>query len=186
MREEKNKKKFTLSQAVFSLSLSHTFFFILLCKCRWLTDWLTRLTNWLSTFDCLPQIDLCMWIRYFAAVGFICLLFLIYYLLRRIESIENIECFHFNSIFFSIRFRYLIYVIESNRFDSKCLHIQRENERNKQWHWLVKAESEDERENSNGTKWTEQNRNELSESENANKHRTVSLWLNVFRLSIFR
>lgn len=77
------------------------------------------LTNWLSTFDCLQRIDLCMveyvlytlyelwmWIHYFNALGThsICLLFLIYYHLvsHRIQFDWNIyiECFYFHSIFF--------------------------------------------------------------------------------------
>lgn len=119
------------------------------CCCCYVCRWLTELTNWLSTFNCLHRIDLCMWIRYFAAVGSVYLLFFDLLSSCRIEI--HWKCIvnfffssfihslpHFNSIF-SIQFWYLIYVIESNW--SSCLQpnndgvggIKRERGREKRW-----------------------------------------------------
>lgn len=126
--ERGKKTEFILSQAAaffFSFSLLYC-----VSAADWLTDWLTGLTNWLSTFDCLLQIDLYMWIRYFVAVGSICLLFFDLLSTRRIESIEMFffECFHFNSIFFySISIFNICNRIES--IQSACTHTNTNRER---------------------------------------------------------
>lgn len=47
------------------------------------------LTNWLSTFDCLSRIDLCMWIRYSTALGGLFALLFLWFIIilsHRIQS----------------------------------------------------------------------------------------------------
>lgn len=144
----------------------------------WVTDWLTGLTNWLSTFDCLHRIDLCMWIRYFAAVGSICLLFLIYYLVRRIETTSlhwkknvaksKIKC---TSIFISIQYFSIRYFnIICNRIESirsACTYTNNGT--------LTGGGGIGRRECNNDTPRERHIKKSSSENENENKHHSCTV-----------